>query len=232
MEAMSPPKMAAVTPFRLLDLPPELRNRIYSYVFDDSALPELDLLATGRSSPPSAITVTTHQLRSETLGLHQQAMSAFWTDHKFSIYIENRDIFEDSAMDSLLQWCRILPASGLRCISFKINELRILQQVCHPRITTHLEAVLDHDGAEVTWRSSRVLQDEPSVASDDTVFLVARGSTTDLFGGFAEEQGLSLVSKGKTVGLDIGDCAAIVCDYLTKRMEESLAREKVLAQRL
>lgn len=75
-------------PFRLLDLPPELRNRIYEHTLEDQAPHELDVFTYRTHVPEPAITAVSRQLRKETIGLLQEATRHFWDSHIFLVYLK------------------------------------------------------------------------------------------------------------------------------------------------
>ena len=103
--------------FRLFDLPPELRNRIYTSIFEGDAPPRLSLLATKHCCPSAAITTTSRLLRKESLGLFQEALRLFWTGHSFYVPIES-DILDDSKLEEFLLLCDKMPAPELRRLEF------------------------------------------------------------------------------------------------------------------
>ena len=74
--------------FRFLDLPPELRNRIYQHVFENTAQHELDLLHVRPYLPDSGIALACRQLRNEALSLAAEATEAFWKTHTFTLSFE------------------------------------------------------------------------------------------------------------------------------------------------
>lgn len=72
-------------PSHLMDLPPELRNRIYDFVFEDQAPQDISAFAAKALQPRSAIVAVSRQLRKETLGIQQQAIDQFMRQHTFFI---------------------------------------------------------------------------------------------------------------------------------------------------
>ena len=89
-------------PFRLLDLPPELRNRVYHFALEDTGEHELDLLCTRPYQPHRPITAICRKVRSESLGLYQGARAKFFRNHSFHISI-------DRSMEPARSLARILP---------------------------------------------------------------------------------------------------------------------------
>ena len=77
---------------RLLELPRELRDLIYGFVFDDPAPKDVELFAYKLHVPRIAITGTCHLLRAETLLLKDLAVSRFWKSHHFKITIDNNTL--------------------------------------------------------------------------------------------------------------------------------------------
>lgn len=73
---------------RFLDLPPELRNRVYNILFEDRNGDEIPLLGTRQCRPSTAITVVCQQLRRETLRLCKEARASFFQNHTFCIVID------------------------------------------------------------------------------------------------------------------------------------------------
>ncbi|KAK5121134.1 hypothetical protein LTR85_005618 [Meristemomyces frigidus] len=82
---MAEPKSGQPSGFRLCDLPPELRNRIYGCIFEDRAPPTIDIFSASHHLPESAVTIASKQLREESLGLYEEAVSRFWDSHTFDL---------------------------------------------------------------------------------------------------------------------------------------------------
>ena len=72
--------------FRFLDLLPELRNIVYSYVLADEAALQLPLFEAHKHVPSAAITAVCRSLRSETLLLHQEATKRFYPKRTFCLH--------------------------------------------------------------------------------------------------------------------------------------------------
>jgi len=81
----------AEMPFRLLDLPPELRNRIYTCIIEDITMPpSTDVFSALQFLPDPTITAVSRQIRSESLGLFRQATTEFWSTHNFYLTIHRQ----------------------------------------------------------------------------------------------------------------------------------------------
>ncbi|KAK3645434.1 hypothetical protein LTR56_009161 [Elasticomyces elasticus] len=65
----------------LLALPPELRNRIYEYVFVDEAPPAIDVLEVDLHWPSAALSGTCQQICQETIKIMSAAVVQFATNH-------------------------------------------------------------------------------------------------------------------------------------------------------
>lgn len=71
--------------FRFLDLPPELKNAIYSCYLEDASPYGIDILATRACLPDPAITAVCRRVRHEALGLHKEAVKTFCANHNFEV---------------------------------------------------------------------------------------------------------------------------------------------------
>ncbi|KAK5688383.1 hypothetical protein LTS10_000361 [Elasticomyces elasticus] len=75
----------AEQPFRLLDLPPELRVRIYECLYQDEAARDIDYLTLRKQIPTVAITLTNSLIRHEVMPLYEGATKCFYQEHYFYI---------------------------------------------------------------------------------------------------------------------------------------------------
>lgn len=89
--------MIADRPFRFLDLPPELRNRIYDFTFADNAPENVKLFSMKGQVPSPAITVTSRQVRNESLLLYTEAIDCFYGAHVLQIDIDLRQLVNTEA---------------------------------------------------------------------------------------------------------------------------------------
>lgn len=71
--------------FRLFDLPGELRNAIYAFVFEDLNDEKIDIFDVRKCLPPPAILEVSRHIRSETLQLYEEACKAFWSNHTITV---------------------------------------------------------------------------------------------------------------------------------------------------
>ena len=76
---------------RFLDLPPEIRDRIYCLIFLDENEDEIDFHEARSRLPKVTITLTCRQVRREALGLIQEADEVFYQNHCFLIDISKFD---------------------------------------------------------------------------------------------------------------------------------------------
>ncbi|KAK5730659.1 hypothetical protein LTR15_000596 [Elasticomyces elasticus] len=72
----------------LLALPPELRNRIYEYIFEDEAPPAIDVLKIDLHWPSAALSGTCQQICQETVEMLRAAVLQFKNNHVCIIDIE------------------------------------------------------------------------------------------------------------------------------------------------
>ena len=76
--------------FRFLDLPAELRNRIYSIVFEHANEHPVELCHAQSSQPEWAVTLVSHQLRNESYRLYKRAKMTYWQSHDFIVAMDHR----------------------------------------------------------------------------------------------------------------------------------------------
>ena len=74
--------------FRFLDLPPELRNRVYTFVYLDNSTRSMDIFNAYEHVPKVALTRVSKQLRNETFGMYHEATAQFWSNHELSMSID------------------------------------------------------------------------------------------------------------------------------------------------
>ena len=94
----------------LLNLPAEIRNTIYSYVFEQHLDHQLDLLAWHQFLPHSSLTYVSRQTRSECQALHKEALIDLWKRRHWIFEIDARFIGEDHRHKLWLE-CERLPRS-------------------------------------------------------------------------------------------------------------------------
>ena len=97
--------------FPFLDLPPELRNRVYTFAFEDCLPKKLDLVPYKSFLPDAAITVACQQIRVESLSIFREAQSGFWKSHSWMIHFDS-SILNGFRPDDLLQG-NTIPKSAL-----------------------------------------------------------------------------------------------------------------------
>lgn len=117
---------------RFLDLPGEIRNHIYEFIFEDFNPPNIDISNIVKAYPSSKITQTCKQINFETKALHRDAVIRFWQTHDFYVdlriyephfrkenisYSLEKDVFVSRLSKS---WPRTLQTSE---ISFWISKL-------------------------------------------------------------------------------------------------------------
>ena len=113
----TPAAVPITTPFRILDLAPELRNRIYNCIFEDNAPHRLSLFDARAVAPPPAITAVSRRVRAETLGMYRAAGAAFWSSHVYCVSCEDGD-YKSGAIETLMECCQKFRASRVRRLEF------------------------------------------------------------------------------------------------------------------
>ena len=108
--------------FRLLDLPPELRNRVYEYTFEPDAGLSIEIFAACSRAPQPALTAASHQIRNESLQYLHEATQRFWRERRFFVAI-SPCIFTNSTeykskMEPLYKALKVPP---LRQIEFRLG---------------------------------------------------------------------------------------------------------------
>ena len=93
----------------LLNLPAELRNTIYSYIFEDTRDHQLDILSWNDILPCSSILRVNRQTRSECLSLHGEAIANLANDHHWVFCIDARFSHKAHRESVLLQSKKLSP---------------------------------------------------------------------------------------------------------------------------
>lgn len=107
--------------FRFLDLPPELRNRVYDFIFEDLAPDIIDIFAAKAAAPSPAITAVSTQLRNETIELFHEASRIFWTKHQLSLEI-GTEILESECREQLMARCELLRLPAPQQIHLRVSN--------------------------------------------------------------------------------------------------------------
>ncbi|EME46697.1 hypothetical protein DOTSEDRAFT_52117 [Dothistroma septosporum NZE10] len=87
--------MDTTTPFRLFDLPAELRLTIYEYTFSDNAPADLDLLNIQDHHPRCDLLKTCHQIYNEAHQTYTQATKHFFQNRSYYLNITYDHTDED-----------------------------------------------------------------------------------------------------------------------------------------
>ena len=115
--------------FRLLDLPPELRNRVYHCLFEDIAPHTLDVLDAASFLPDGGVTTLSHRMRHETFPIFEDARRCFWQNHIPLITVENVKTKACQTDDQVNRSSTDVPAIFRACKALQ-NE-HIMQTLVH-----------------------------------------------------------------------------------------------------
>lgn len=105
--------------FRFLDLAPELRNKIYHFIFETDE--RVDLCRAEEIRPEKAITSTCRQVRSETLELHEQATERFWQSLTFTVNVA--DPYGEST-PLIFYACRRLQVASIKTVVVRLEQAK------------------------------------------------------------------------------------------------------------
>jgi len=169
--------------FRFLDLLPELRNIVYSYVLADEAAPQLPLLEAHKYVPSAAITSVCRSLRNETLLWHQEATKRFYPKRKFSLHATvpntSNPNFQQS-LDNTLKNLDKAQAPGLR-------RLDLVEQYGPVRVTHSFE-VTGATRVAVSHRVETAAEADADSWVQQAMQRVADGSAKGLLAAAKEAQ--------------------------------------------
>lgn len=198
------------TPFRFLELPPELGNRTYFYVFEDPSERELDLRRAQQLLPESSITLACREIRNESLGLSKEATSMFWKAHIFAVQL-NCCVKGEVCTKRILDTCAQLPhGATIYGLAFTAHNLYGRTNLI-ARVTAEQDV---SSGVEWSVFMAPSTGYPASLLGDcQKVFKMALQS-----GWLVKDRASALKRTVKepsnTRGLDIEKCVAIVCDRL------------------
>ena len=108
--------------FRFMDLPPELRNRIYEEVFEIGTDCEIDIFEATSRAPSAALPATCRQVHREGIGYLQDATCRFWTASKFIATFAPSTLAGDEPLRAILARCRDLNVPPLCAFEIRISS--------------------------------------------------------------------------------------------------------------
>ena len=111
--------------FRFLDLPPELRNLIYRFYFQDNNQDhQLDISKWQQLAPSPAIPAVSKQVRSECSGYFTSYFSNFFKTHDWYLQL-SASLRQDDVRDALLSTLHAVPKKApIRELQFSITSFR------------------------------------------------------------------------------------------------------------
>lgn len=191
--------------FRFLDLPPELRNRIYNYVFEDTSTTSIELFKYTRHVSKPTITTVCHQIRLESIGLLREAQRNFWKDHKWIIPFDSK-ILNKADRDKLLLECDAIPPSAR--IQHMIFQTEFQRTIDGRTVHLNIEAHYEHGGS-LEWTVDADADADEFVNSTFSFQQIAKMATDHL-----SERTAKYLWKlqANSNFLDVKACAEIFCE--------------------
>ncbi|KAK4895314.1 hypothetical protein LTR27_006657 [Elasticomyces elasticus] len=108
--------------FRFLDLPAELRLRVYELYFEGNEGREIWLFRVRPHAPEDAITAVSRGVREESLPLYVRACHAFWATSTFMMFTCEH-VNDPEWRSFVLSQCQSIPGLGIRKLRYVIGQL-------------------------------------------------------------------------------------------------------------
>ncbi len=105
-----------------LDLSPELRNMVYSYLMPKAPEEDLDIMSWRDWNPNQSITQVNRQIRSESILLYKETVTHLW-NHKWSLTVEIDKVADKTYRDNLLNRSMDFPSSP------RVREFRLIVEL-------------------------------------------------------------------------------------------------------
>ncbi|KAK3672719.1 hypothetical protein LTR78_007305 [Recurvomyces mirabilis] len=189
------------TVFRFADLPRELRDEIYDFVFEMDMHTNVDLFKPKSAAPPWALIAVSRSLRDEAQAKSRTALREFWSTRVFEIFM-GKEILDLSTQRDLAMRCHGLSSAGIRKLPLRIGGFLAPM----PDVVVLATLKSQNNVQSVVWRRT----DDPAGLKEE----IAMTLGADFFARLMAVACCNELLPGTLPSLNIGCCVMIFCESL------------------